>query len=161
MPEPGDAVALLTHEQCLSLLGSTTVGRIAVTSQALPVVVPVNYTLAGNRVVFRTKRAGMLARACDDAVVGFEVDNLASDGRSGWSVLVVGVAHLLQGSEDLRALELNLVSAVDGYGEDQFVGIALGQVSGRLVRDDGDHKSRSSEGFGPFAADQARPNLEA
>ena len=43
------------------------------------------------------------------------------------------MARLLDGSEDLRALELNVVSAVDGYGGDQFVGIALAQVSGRLV----------------------------
>jgi nitroimidazol reductase NimA-like FMN-containing flavoprotein (pyridoxamine 5'-phosphate oxidase superfamily) len=138
MREPGDTAGVLTHEECLALLASLTLGRVAVTSRALPVVVPVNYTLAGNRIVFRTQRAGMLARACDDAVVGFQVDDLARDGQSGWSVLVVGVAHLLEGSEDLRALELNLVSAVDGYGDDQFVGIALGQVSGRLVRDSRD-----------------------
>jgi nitroimidazol reductase NimA-like FMN-containing flavoprotein (pyridoxamine 5'-phosphate oxidase superfamily) len=134
MQERRVRVGVLSHEQCLARLASSTVGRVAVTSRALPVV-PVNFTLAGNRIVFRTKRSGMLARACDGAVVGFEVDDLARDGQSGWSVLVVGVARLLEGSEDLRALELNLVSAVDGYGDDQFVGIALGQVSGRLVSD--------------------------
>jgi nitroimidazol reductase NimA-like FMN-containing flavoprotein (pyridoxamine 5'-phosphate oxidase superfamily) len=135
MQERRDTVGVLTHEQCLALLASSTVGRVAVTSRALPAVVPVNYMLGGNRVIFRTRRAGMLARACDDAVVGFQVVDLARDGQSGWSVLVVGVARLLEGSEDLRALELNLVSAVDGFGDDQFVGIALGQVSGRQVPD--------------------------
>ena len=135
MQEPREPVGVLTHDQCLARIASATIGRVAVTSRALPAVVPVNYTLAGNRIVFRTRRGGMLARACDDAVVGFQVDDLARDGRSGWSVLVVGVARLLEGSEDLRALELNLISAVDGYGDDQFVGIALGQVSGRMVAD--------------------------
>jgi nitroimidazol reductase NimA-like FMN-containing flavoprotein (pyridoxamine 5'-phosphate oxidase superfamily) len=137
MREAPDAASALTHDQCMALLASTTVGRVAVTSRALPAVVPVNYLLAGNRIVFRTKRSGMLARACDDAVVGFQVDDLEVSGRSGWSVLVVGVARLLEGSADLRALELNLVSAVDGFGGDQFVGITLGQVSGRLVVDSG------------------------
>jgi hypothetical protein len=74
----------------------------------------------------------VLASACDDAVVAFEVDDIAPDGLSGWSVLVVGMARLLSGSEALRALELNVVSAADNL-RDQFVAISFGQVSGRLI----------------------------
>jgi uncharacterized protein len=92
----------------------------------------VNYRLDGHRIVFRTQESGVLARACDDAVVAFEIDDIGADGRSGWSVLVVGLARLLTGSAALRALELNVVSAADNH-RDRFVGISLGQVSGRLV----------------------------
>jgi nitroimidazol reductase NimA-like FMN-containing flavoprotein (pyridoxamine 5'-phosphate oxidase superfamily) len=113
-------------------LTQSVVGRVAITAQAMPVVVPVNYAIHGHRVVFRTATDGMLARACAGSVVAFEVDQIDPDGRSGWSVLVVGVAHLLDGSDALRALELNLVTAADGR-RDQFVAITPGQVTGRLA----------------------------
>ena len=118
----------LSREDCLAMLADHSVGRIAVTSHALPVIVPVNYALSGHTVVFRTEPGGMLARACADAVVAFEVDELARDGSSGRSVLVVGVATLLTGSQALRATELRLVSA-RGEGLDQFIGIAIGRMS--------------------------------
>lgn len=132
MDGPRDDWAELSYDECVGLLRSSRVGRVGVTAHALPLVLPVNYVLHGNRVVFRTLAASTLARACDDAVVAFEVDDVADDGRSGWSVLVVGLARLLGGSEAVRATELALVSAADHH-RDQFVAISLGQVSGRLV----------------------------
>jgi nitroimidazol reductase NimA-like FMN-containing flavoprotein (pyridoxamine 5'-phosphate oxidase superfamily) len=109
------------------------IGRIAVTSRALPAIVPVNYIVTGRTtIVFRTELGGMLARAADDNVVAFEVDELAGDGRSGWSVLVVGVARHLDGSALTRALEGRVVTAM-GDGRDQFVAITIGQITGRIV----------------------------
>jgi hypothetical protein len=88
--------------------------------------------LSDSRVLFRTEPGGMLARACAGSVVAFEVDDVAPDGRTGWSVLVVGVAELLEGSAAIRAAETGLVAAVGG-GLDQFVAIAIGQLSGRVI----------------------------
>lgn len=125
-------VESLSWDECLERLHGCTVGRIAVTSRALPAIVPVNYVLSGSRIVFRTEPGGMLARACSDAVVAFEVDDVEPDGRGGWSVLVVGVAELLTGSAALRAAEAGLVSAV-GARRDQFVAITIGQLTGRMI----------------------------
>jgi len=122
----------LTWEQCLARLETAPVGRIAVTHRALPAIVPVNFVLSGSRILFRTEPGGMLANACADSVVAFEVDELSPDGRSGWSVLVVGLAELLDGSAALRATEAGLVSAA-GIGRDQFVAIAIGQLTGREI----------------------------
>ena len=74
----------------------------------------------------------MLARACDNTVVAFEVDDIAEDGQSGSSVVVVGVADLLDSSEQLRALHSGLASAVADQA-DQFVRITPGTVTGRQV----------------------------
>lgn len=126
------ALLALNHDECLRRLGMTSIGRVAVTSKALPAVVPVNYVLTGNTIVFRTEPDGMLAHACDGTVVAFEIDDLADDGQTGWSVLVVGVAELLDGSAALRALETGLVSAA-GSGRDQFVAIRIGTVTGRIL----------------------------
>lgn len=122
----------LSREQCLDRLRMQSVGRIAITHQALPVIVPVNYTLLGSAVVFRTEPGGMLARGCQDSVVAFEVDDLARGGRSGWSVVVVGVAAPLSGSAAVRAVERGLVSAA-GEGRDLFIAITIGQLTGRTV----------------------------
>lgn len=128
-------VTSLSHEQCIGRLQAGTIGRVAVSSRALPAIVPVNYVLAGRSVLFRTEPGGMLARGCDGTVVAFEIDDLAVDGRSGWSVLVVGIASLLDGSAAVRAVETGLVSAA-GEGRDQFVAITIGTISGRVVERD-------------------------
>lgn len=122
----------LTWDECLDRLRIGSIGRIAVTHRALPAIVPVNYVLSGSRVVFRTEPRGMLARACAGTVVAFEVDELDPEGRSGWSVLVVGVADLLEGSAAVRAAETGLVAAAGG-DRDQFVAIAIGQLTGRVI----------------------------
>lgn len=122
----------LDRDECLHRLRGAAVGRVAVTHQALPAIVPVNYAVVGSSVVFRTEAGGMLARACDNTVVAFEVDDLARNGRTGWSVLVVGVAELLSGSAAVRAVETGLVSAA-GEGRDQFVAVTIGQLTGRRI----------------------------
>ena len=125
-------VETLRDEECRELLGTCKVGRVSVTSDALPVIAPVNYVLDGNSVVFRTRPDGMLAKACDDAVIAFEIDDLAADGSGGWSVNVVGIASLLGPSEQLRALSLGVVSAA-GDDREQFVRLRIGLLSGRRI----------------------------
>lgn len=122
----------LTWDECLQRLRRSSIGRIAVTHRALPAIVPINYTLSGSRVIFRTEPGGMLARACAGTIVAFEVDEVDPTGRRGWSVLVVGRAELLDGSAAIRAAETGLVSAV-GDGRDQFVAITVGQLTGRTI----------------------------
>ena len=123
---------VMSDEDCRALLAAGRVGRVAVTADALPVIAPVNYVVDGSTIVFRTKRDGMLARACDDAVIAFEVDELAADGSGGWSVNVVGIASLVSDSEHVRALALGVVSAA-GDERDQFVRMRLGLIHGRRI----------------------------
>ena len=122
----------LTEDECLWLLACTKVGRVSVTYDALPVIAPVNYVLDGNTLVFRTRSDGMLARACRDAVIAFEIDELAGDGSGGWSVNIVGIASILEPSENVRALALGLVSAA-GDDRDTFVRLRLGVITGRRI----------------------------
>jgi nitroimidazol reductase NimA-like FMN-containing flavoprotein (pyridoxamine 5'-phosphate oxidase superfamily) len=124
-----DSVRELTRDECLELLREGRIGRVSVTDQALPVIVPVNYVL-DHDVVFRTRTGGLLDRSCRGQVVAFEIDDLAADGTSGWSVLVVGVADVIGDGERVRAMSSRLVSALDAT-TDLFMRISLTQVSGR------------------------------
>ncbi|MCB1013681.1 MAG: pyridoxamine 5'-phosphate oxidase family protein [Acidimicrobiales bacterium] len=83
----------LSRAQCLHLLATAKVGRVGLTAGALPVIVPVDYRLWRDRVVFRTAEGSRLHTATTDSVVAFEVDALAGDAPWGWSVVVTGVAR--------------------------------------------------------------------
>jgi nitroimidazol reductase NimA-like FMN-containing flavoprotein (pyridoxamine 5'-phosphate oxidase superfamily) len=96
-------VHALTREQCVSRLSGRSVGRVSVSIGALPVVVPVDYVLEDDGVVFRAPLDSALAGACDGAVIAFEVDDFAdvaaADAR--WSVHIVGIGSMLP-NQDVR-----------------------------------------------------------
>jgi uncharacterized protein len=93
----------LAQEECLRLLRSQSVGRIAVVVDEFPIVVPVNYRLAemGHRtwIVVRTRPGNVLDRA--SMHVAFEIDGIDPVHRQGWSVLARGtLRHLDPGTGD-------------------------------------------------------------
>ena len=87
----GELEALDTSE-CYRLLGTQQLGRLGVVLDHYPVVLPVNYALDGDVVVVRM-HPGPLLSAASSANVGFEVDDVDPATRSGWSVLVRGLAE--------------------------------------------------------------------
>ena len=122
----------LTEVECRALLAGARIGRVAITADALPVIAPVNYVVDRDAIYFRTRRDGMLARACNDSVIAFEIDEVAADGQSGWTVNVVGIATLMSEAEQSRPLALGLVSAAADTRE-QFVRMQIGLVNGRRI----------------------------
>jgi nitroimidazol reductase NimA-like FMN-containing flavoprotein (pyridoxamine 5'-phosphate oxidase superfamily) len=57
-----------------------------------PLIFPVNFAMDGTTIVIRT-RAGTKLSAAQHANVTFEVDEIDRRTRSGWSVLVRGLAE--------------------------------------------------------------------
>jgi nitroimidazol reductase NimA-like FMN-containing flavoprotein (pyridoxamine 5'-phosphate oxidase superfamily) len=100
----------LTRDQCVARLSGRTVGRVSVSRGALPVVVPVVYELDGDSVLFHAPLDGLLAAACDGAVIAFEVDDLATAGcpAGGWSVHVTGVGSLV--TDEVVRLETDRIT---------------------------------------------------
>jgi hypothetical protein len=88
-----NGLEILGRSECLALLGPATFGRVGISSAALPVVLPVNFRLIGDDVVFSTAPGAKLQAATDHAVIAFEVDHLDPVSHAGWSVLVTGVAR--------------------------------------------------------------------
>jgi nitroimidazol reductase NimA-like FMN-containing flavoprotein (pyridoxamine 5'-phosphate oxidase superfamily) len=79
-------------DECHRLLATQEIGRLAVNAEHHPLVFPVNYAMDGTTVVIRTS-PGTKLTAADHAAVTFEVDDIDRRTRSGWSVLVRGVAE--------------------------------------------------------------------
>ena len=86
---------VLSEDDSARLLAAGVVGRIGVTVGALPAIFPVNYRVVDGVILFRTTRESTLANAADGAVVAFEVDDYELLDRSGWSVLAVGQAQVI------------------------------------------------------------------
>lgn len=88
----GSKLRELPTEECVQLLGSQRVGRIAFTDDSGPDVLPVNYVMDGEDVLIATSSYGAIARGTNEARVAFEVDDLDEYTESGWSVVVRGRA---------------------------------------------------------------------
>ena len=127
-----NGLEVLGREECLTLLRTRPVGRIGVSSGALPVVLPVNFVVDDDRIVLRTNPGTKLSAALHDAVVAFEVDDWDTLGHRGWSVMVTGRAREARGAElaAARALPLRPWGATPS---DHYVVITIDLVSGRRI----------------------------
>lgn len=107
-----NGLEVLDRDECLRLLATAELGRIALTDDALPVIVPVNFRLAQQLVLIRTGLGTKLDAATRNAVVAFEVDDVDPVRKVGWSVMVQGIARELADpgrsptAELIRASEL-------------------------------------------------------
>ena len=96
---PGDDEAFdlgsldeIDEAECWKLLASVPVGRIAVIVGHYPLVFPVNHTVDGRNILFRTG-VGTKLWALNRSNVTFQVDEIDFERRSGWSVMVRGSAR--------------------------------------------------------------------
>jgi uncharacterized protein len=83
----------LPPEECIRLLASVRLGRVAFWSTEGPQVLPVNHTVLDGAIVFRTGLYTSLADGTREGTLAFEADELDDRMRSGWSVLAVGRAE--------------------------------------------------------------------
>jgi nitroimidazol reductase NimA-like FMN-containing flavoprotein (pyridoxamine 5'-phosphate oxidase superfamily) len=131
--EPWTGLDVLDEAACRERLGRVRVGRVAITIEALPVVLPVNYRVLDGDIVFCTAAGTKLDAAVRNAVVAFEVDEVDVEARVGWSVLVIGHAEeIVDAGEKARAAALGIDPWVDGSAT-RFVRIHAERVSGRRI----------------------------
>lgn len=138
-----NSLAGLTEAEARALLESQEVGRLVYTRRALPAVTPVNYAVRDDAIWIWTASASSMAQAVRGAVVAFEVDDLDRAMRTGWSVLVLGVAELIVAAVELeRALVLGPEPWVQGRKE-HLIRIPIKVISGRRLE-----SPRRSAGYG-------------
>jgi uncharacterized protein len=94
----------LSNDECYRLLATQEIGRLGVNAEHYPLIFPVNYGLDGSVIVVRT-HPGTKLSAADHANVTFEVDNIDQGTRSGWSVLVRGLAEEVTSAHTAELIE--------------------------------------------------------
>ncbi|WP_316770638.1 pyridoxamine 5'-phosphate oxidase family protein [Streptomyces sasae] len=138
---PGQGRALLHPrlrdlgtEECRALLATHGVGRIAVSSSdGRPAIVPVNYEVVDDAIVFRTAPDSVAASAAETEVA-FEVDHVDEALSQGWSVLAVGPASIVTEPEAVRGLARHAHTTPWAGGvREMWVSIRPTSLTGRRI----------------------------
>ncbi|MFD7137550.1 pyridoxamine 5'-phosphate oxidase family protein [Streptomyces sp. NPDC059894] len=130
-----DAFGPLDRQECLRLLAKVPLGRVVYTRQALPAVLPVNFSLDTDAsVVLSTSPGSDLVRAVDGVVVAFEADEFDAASRSGWSVVVTGRATVVTDPAEHERLSQSGPTSWMPLHDWVFVRIESEMVTGRELR---------------------------
>lgn len=128
-----NGLEILDEAECWRLLSASTIGRIGITSGALPLILPVNFVVVDGAILILTGEGSKLAAATRNAVVAFEVDDFDPLYHSGWSVALTGVARQLVDDDAIaRARTTRLAHWVPDTA-DHFIRIEPGVLSGRRI----------------------------
>ena len=127
------SVEVLSEEECLLLLEREPIGRLALTAGALPVVLPVNFTLQGRTIVFASAPGLKLDAAHAGTVVCLEVDGFDVLSHGGWSVNATGrLAEITDPVQLAEARELPL-SPWALSDPQHYVQLGIELLSGRRI----------------------------
>ena len=125
----------LSEQECRRLLATTPLGRLAVTEKALPMIVPVHYTLRGDDVVLSNLSASRTRAAHAGAVLAFEADDYDPVTREGWAVSVIGASRPITDPDEVAALDALDFAPWTGDVRQGYVAVRIGLLKGRrLVR---------------------------
>ena len=125
---PAGQLFALDRCRCLALLATQDVGRLVGGNSNSPLIV-VNYALDSDDIVVRVDTESPAVTIGD--VVVFEVDAVDERTRSGWSVIVHGVAREVIKTDGAGCPVVDTwVPRADG----RMIAIQMAEVTGRLVR---------------------------
>jgi hypothetical protein len=117
---------------CFLMLGSVPLGRIGFVAGGEVVILPVNFKVDGQDVVFRTAAGSKLSAA--GHYVGFEADSYDAATGTGWSVVVNGLAEVVE--SDTECARLDTLGLTSWGGTDSgcvWVRIRPVSITGRRI----------------------------
>ncbi len=94
----------LSHEECVELLDTEVVGRVAVHTRLGTRIVPVNYSVVDDTIVWRITPNSELATHGPGVEGVFEVDHVDHDLRQGWSVIAYGVLEFVDDLQEVLSI---------------------------------------------------------
>jgi uncharacterized protein len=124
----------LTYSECRALLVAGQAGRVAVSTPDGPHIIPLNYSVVDESIVFRTTPFSVLATYGRNAKLAFEVDHVRDEAQLGWSVVVRGRADVVTDPAELVHIRQICppVPWADGARNLHFR-LALQEVTGRAL----------------------------
>lgn len=132
----GGQLELLADGDCLKLLRSHDLGRIALVDRdARPLIFPVNYFFDEGVILFRTGPGTKLDLA-PGAYVSFEIDGWDPGEGIGWSVLARGIAHDVTNPRGAPTGRLRHwpVQPVAPGSREHWIGVSVNEITGRRFR---------------------------
>lgn len=124
----------LNRAECIELLRSELrLGRIGYVVDGLPMIVPVNFAVDGESVVFVTAAGSKLSWLSTHTRVAFQVDHGRPLDESGWSVLVHGTAQEVTDPAELELLRGGPLHSWAVAAGEHYVRVTIAEVSGRRL----------------------------
>jgi nitroimidazol reductase NimA-like FMN-containing flavoprotein (pyridoxamine 5'-phosphate oxidase superfamily) len=127
---------VLSADECYQLLATQRIGRRGVNAEHYPVIFPVNFALDRAGVIVIRTNAGTKLAAADHANVTFEVDYIDQQTRSGWSVLVRGLAEEVTSEHRDELVERTKASGVQPWApghRGHWMRLIPHSISGRRI----------------------------
>jgi nitroimidazol reductase NimA-like FMN-containing flavoprotein (pyridoxamine 5'-phosphate oxidase superfamily) len=132
--ESSSEVQNLENHECWALLRTVSVGRLAILADGHPDIFPINYTVDGGTLVFRTGEGTKLAGASKGAAVALEADGVDPDSGLAWSVVAKGTADVVTGTEQVMATAQLYLFPWQAGKKDAFVRITPDSLTGRRFK---------------------------
>ncbi len=132
-----NGLEMLDRVSCLALLGSVPVGRLGMSQNALPVVLPVNFCLCSAPwddepvIVIRSGEGTKINAATERHIVAFEIDGFDTMTHSGWSVVVQGLTRVITAPDQLEWASSLPLRPWAHDAADAFVELSTDIVRGR------------------------------
>jgi uncharacterized protein len=126
----------LPRSESLRLLAANQFGRLAVAlTEGAPVIRPVNYIFdePSQSVVFRTTDGSKLHGVLHAGEAAFEIDGVDEGSRTGWSVIIRGVAEEVTNQTEVRRLDALGVTPWAPGRRRHWVRIRARTVTGRRI----------------------------
>lgn len=95
----------LPYTTCEELLETQEVGRVAVCTAEGPRIVPVNFAVIDDSVVFRTTPYSVIGMHAWNSRLAFEVDHVDAEHHTGWSVVATGRGTVVEDDVELRRIQ--------------------------------------------------------
>jgi hypothetical protein len=146
--DPRTGLEDLALDECLRLVRSSKLGRLAVNVDGQPLAFPVNFTLDGNDVVVRTDESTRLY-AARGSRVAFECDDIDTLYHTGWSVIVKGRAVEVLDPRELSRLHRLPLGAWCPGPKPVFLRISPQTITGRRIPQHGMRRVDGTEGNRP------------
>lgn len=126
-------MADLDETECWALLGDHGVGRVALTGEDGPVLLPLNYQVMDGEVMFSTAEHSPLATAAGTEIA-FEADHIDDAFSKGWSVLLAGPVHDVADEDAARRMrEAAYSTPWAGEEREHVMVLSPRRVTGRRI----------------------------
>ena len=130
----------LDEAECMRLIASGGIGRLAYAGRYDLTVLPVNFMVQDGSILFRTASDSATEEDLRTGIanaeyrVAFEIDDFDDKTHEGWSVLVQGPAHHVDSEAERAQAQRAGVEAWAGGHRDAYIRITPARITGRRIR---------------------------
>lgn len=128
-----DRMTEMTLRECMQLLAANHFGRVAVNDDDGPVILPVNYILDGDSVLFRSGSGTKLRAGLRGSPASFEIDAVRERTRTGWSVVARGTLTDVYDPDEIARARRFPLEPFAGGDRPYYLRLLVYEVSGRSI----------------------------